>query len=118
MGIVDYIAAFGCILGEVLQHASEAQRYFWKHSNPGKLYTGGLFVRARFINHTGHILRDMSAFLFAPTNLFFWLLQLLFPFQRLPKVTDEAIIHLRQKYGKDYKDYEKKVPWLLIPGIY
>lgn len=117
-GIVDYVAAFGCILGGALQHVSEAQRYFWKHSNPGKLYTGGLFGRARFINHTGHMLRDISALFFAPANFFFWLVQLPFPFTRLPKVMREGVIHLRKKYGKDYENYEKEVPWLLMPGIY
>ncbi|MEM6889191.1 MAG: DUF1295 domain-containing protein [Pseudomonadota bacterium] len=118
LGLIDYIAAAGCIAGGVLQHGSEAQRYFFKRKNPGKLHTTGFFAWARFINHTGHMLRDVSALLFAPANLFFWLLQLPFPFTRLQVVMKEGIEHMRKKYGKDYEEYEKKVPWLLVPGVY
>ncbi|MEM1367532.1 MAG: hypothetical protein AAGG02_05825 [Cyanobacteria bacterium P01_H01_bin.15] len=118
LDIADYIAAFNCIFCGNLQHGLEAQRYLWKRSNLGKLYSGGLFGRARLINHTGHTLRDASALLFAPANLCFWLLQLPFPFMRLLKVMNEGVIHLRQKYGKDHEDYQRKAPCLLIPGIY
>ncbi|MEM1074982.1 MAG: hypothetical protein AAGI36_11025 [Pseudomonadota bacterium] len=108
---IDDIAA----AGGIVQHGSEAQHYCWKRKNLGKLHTRGFFAWARFINHTGHMLRDVSALLFAPANLFFWLLQLPFPFTRLQIVMKEGVTHMRKKYGKGY---EKKVPSLLVPGVY
>lgn len=106
------------VIAGLRQHGSEARRYFWKWANLGRLYNGGLFRYARFINHTGHLLRDVCALLFGPANLFFWYCNFSFLLTRLQKVMREGVVHLWSQYGDSYVEYERRVPWLLIPRVY
>lgn len=114
----DHVAAGLCVLAGVLQHGSELQRYLFKKSpkNAGKIHTEGLFSLARGINHTGHVLRDFASCLFAPTP--FVLLYLGADYDLLCRVFPETVEHMRSKYGKVYINYEKKVPWKFIPGVW
>jgi hypothetical protein len=78
----------------------------------------GLFGYARFINHTGHVLRDVGAALLARsyTLMAFTALS---SYNLLGPVTQGTIVHLKAKYGAaQYAAYEKKTPALFLPGVY
>jgi len=69
---LDKGAAVLAVAAAVLQQGSELQRYAFRRdpANRGKLFQGGLFSSAQFINHTGHVLGDLAnALLVLPYHL-------------------------------------------------
>mmetsp|Transcript_19433 Transcript_19433/g.44786 ORF Transcript_19433/g.44786 Transcript_19433/m.44786 type:complete len:240 (-) Transcript_19433:20-739(-) len=116
---VDYLGAGIAIFAGVLQHGAEAQRWLFKRNpaNRGKLHTVGLFGQAQFINHTGHVLRDISDALLGRS-----LVMLVFAGMvgnlLVSKVVPETQTHMRNKYGDKYAVYIKQTPSLYIPGVW
>lgn len=115
----DYLAATFMVVAGILQHGAELQRWVFKSDpkNQGRLHTTGLFGYARFINHTGHILRDLSHLCMAP-NLFCASIYLMADFDLACKIMPETVQHMKAKYGEQYEKYSKQTPWLLIPGVH
>lgn len=103
-----------------LQCVSETQRYLFKRkkSYAGKLHTGGLFSVARFINTTGHMLRDVGAVL-CTGNKYLAGLFLLPDYLLMSSIcATETVAYMRLKYKEKYAAYEKKVPALFVPGLW
>lgn len=117
---VDYLGAAMVLVAGVLQHGAELQRYLFKRDphNKGKLHTSGLFAYARFINHTGHTMRDVGAMCLARTWLFSGVSLVGASYQLLVVSMFDTIKHMKKKYGKQYDAYEKQTPYLLVPGVY
>ena len=115
----DYVAASTMVLAGILQHGAELQRWWFKRdpSHKGQLHTSGLFRYARFVNHTGHIMRDLAVPLFVP-NTGFWVFYLFGLYHLWFMITPETIDHMKTKYGSKYEDYAKKTPSLFLPGIF
>jgi hypothetical protein len=108
------------VLGGALQCVSETQRYLFKRdkANAGKLHTGGLFGVARFINTTGHVLRDAGAVICTGNA---WLAGLfVVPDYLLMSsiCATETVAYMRLKYKERYTAYEKKTPALFVPGLW
>ncbi|KAL3903516.1 MAG: hypothetical protein SGILL_010415, partial [Bacillariaceae sp.] len=112
----DILAMGLSILAGVFQHGSELQRLIFKTdpANKGKLHTTGLFGKARFINHTGHILQDLAmaiavrswgVFVFASVEIPFLYFQ----------ITPETEAHMRNKYKEKYEKYCQQTPYKFIP---
>lgn len=59
---LDKSAVALAVFAGILQQGSELQRFVFRRdpANRGKLFRGGLFAYAQFINHTGHILGDLA----------------------------------------------------------
>jgi steroid 5-alpha reductase family enzyme len=114
----DFIAILLFIFGSVLNTRSEILRNNWKKQpeNKGEIYTGGLFKYSRHINYFGDLLW-VSAYAILTRNIYAVcipiLLFCLFAFYNAPKLDN----HLKNKYGKTYEEYAKRVK-MLIPFIY
>ena len=63
---VDLVCVAIAIGGAVLSTVAEWQRSTYLAANPGKLFTGGLFVHARHINYTGEVLLFMGWAMLTP----------------------------------------------------
>ena len=108
------------VLGGALQCVSEAQRYLFKRkkANAGKLHMCGLFGIARFINTTGHVLRDVGVVILTANT---WLAgAFAVPDFLLMKsiCATETVAYMRLKYKEKYASYEKKTPALFVPGLW
>jgi steroid 5-alpha reductase family enzyme len=119
MSILDKAAVAGLIVGAILQHFSEFQRYLFKRepANLGKVHTGGLFSYARFINHTGHWLADFCQAILC-RSAFYLIFPFAFTVKQLLDVTPDTEDHMAKKYGAQWTNYVKKTPYKFIPGIY
>lgn len=115
----DYIAAALHIVGGYLQQGSELQRWMFKKDpkNKGLLHTSGLFSLARGINHTGNVMRESGQILISP-NIPMVIFILSGAYFHVMKIVPETEKHMRKKYGEKYEDYEKKTPYMFIPGLY
>lgn len=117
--IRDYIAAALHIVGGFLQQGSELQRWMFKKDpkNKGLLHTSGMFSLARGINHTGNLMRELGQILISP-NIPMVVFILSTACFHAMKIVPETEQHMRKKYGEKYEDYEKKTPYMFIPGLY
>lgn len=115
---LDYFAIAIFVIGCVLNSGSEILRAKWKKrpENKGKIYTRGFFKYSRHINYFGDMLWVIAYALITrnawsvtiPIFLFSF-----FAFYNAPKLDQ----YLKERYGKDYDEYAKKVK-MLIPFIY
>ena len=89
---------------------------FWKKTYKGQLVTIGIFQHIRHPHYTSLLIIGFGLALF-----FYSLAALLIAIIAVPimiwSIVDEEKILIKQ-YGKDYKDYMKKVPWRIIPKIF
>lgn len=116
---VDGVGAMLCLSAALLQHGAEAQRFSFKRDlrHKGKLHTTGLFGWAQFINHTGHIMRDLGAALLARSMLLL-VIAVLSAVNLVGIVTPKTVAHLKMKYGAQHAAYAKKNPYLFLPWLY
>jgi protein-S-isoprenylcysteine O-methyltransferase Ste14 len=119
MSILDKAAVAGLILGAILQHFAEFQRYLFKRepANLGKVHTGGLFAYARFINHVGHWLTDLCQVLLC-RSAFYFIIPFAVTVKQLLDVAPYTEDHMAKKYGAQWTNYVKKTPYKFIPGIW
>ena len=104
----------------VLEWAAELQRIAFKHDpkNKGKLCTTGFWGITRHINYTANVLYGfgyglaLGGPLYTPLTAGMYLAN--FITNAIPSIED----YCEQKYGEEWKGYEREVPWKLIPGIY
>lgn len=115
---LDYFAAALFIFGCTLNTRGEILRNRWKKNsaNKGKIYTNGFFKYSRHINYFGDILW-VTAYALITKNWYAVFIPILlfcaFAYYNAPKLDK----YLKNKYGKDYEEYEKKTK-MLIPFIY
>ena len=108
------------VTGVLVETVSEIQRSRFKQDprNKGKPYAGGLFSLARNINYTGFTLWKTGYALVAAGPAY-GLLVAAFHFydfsQRAIPILDD---YCAKRYGDGWQDVRKKVPKVLIPGIY
>ena len=108
------------VAGIAIETLSEIQRSRFKDDqrNKGKPYAGGLFGLARNINYTGFTLWKTGYALVAAGPVFAVVIATmhLYDFsQRAIPVLDE---YCAKRYGQDWQNVRKKVPNVLIPGVY
>ena len=108
------------VTGILTETISEIQRRRFKDDerNKGKPYAGGLFSLARNINYTGFTLWK-AGYAMVAAGPSFGLLNAATQFydfsQRAIPILDA---YCAQRYGAEWEGIKKKVPKVLIPGIY
>ena len=89
---------------------------FWKKTYKGQLVTNGIFRYIRHPHYTSLLIVGFGLAFF-----FFSIFALLIAVLAVPimiwSIIDEEKLLIKQ-YGKEYKDYMKKVPWRIIPKIF
>ena len=89
---------------------------FWEKTYKGQLVTGGIFEYIRHPHYTSLLIIGFGLALF-----FYSLAALLVAVIAIPimiwSILDEEKLLLKQ-YGKEYKEYMKKVPWRIIPKFF
>jgi len=106
------------IIGGFCLHRSSHQVHKQAHEEPEKteeLVTIGIYSKIRHPGYLGLILVYLG-FPFASTSLLVFIPALIFayPLYIQAKKEEEFLI---KKFGKEYQDYMKKVPWKFIPKI-
>ncbi|KAI9000137.1 ergosterol biosynthesis ERG4/ERG24 family-domain-containing protein [Hyaloraphidium curvatum] len=94
----------------------------------GKILNTGFWAVSRHVNFFGEILQSMA--LSVPCSLYasyvgaglFWqALPWLYPLYYIalfvPREIEDGRV-CRQKYGKAWEEYEKQVPWRIVPGLW
>jgi protein-S-isoprenylcysteine O-methyltransferase Ste14 len=115
-----YIAVTLYATGILTELISELQRKSFKDNpkNDGKPYAGGLFGLARNINYFGYTIWR-SAFALAGGG-FIWAgltcaaLSCDFCFRAIPVLNDWCT----KRYGEQWQQVKKKVPYVFCPGVY
>ena len=89
---------------------------FWHKTFKGQLVTGGIFQYIRHPHYTSLIIVGFGLAFF-----FFSLAALLISIIAIPimiwSIIDEEKLLVKQ-YGKEYREYMKKVPWRIIPRVF
>ena len=89
---------------------------FWHKTYKGQLVTDGIFKYLRHPHYTSLIIVGFGLAFF-----FHSLAALLIAFVAIPimiiSIFDEEKLLVKQ-YGKEYKEYMKKVRWRMIPGLF
>ena len=89
---------------------------FWNKTYQGQLVTDGVFQYIRHPHYTSLLVIGFGLALF-----FYSLAALLIAIIAIPimiwSIIDEEKLLIKQ-YGKEYKEYMKKVPWRIIPKIF
>lgn len=105
--------------GILIETISEIQRKVFKDDskNAGKVYSGGLFSYARHINYFGYTIWRASLgaatgglALGALFTAWFWTL---FMTNSIPELNE----YCAKKYGVQWEDVKKKVPYAFCPGV-
>lgn len=89
---------------------------FWKRNYRGDLLTSGPYARVRHPFYTGFLALAIGLAILFPILETVMLAVLsvggiLFYIRR----EEEFLL---ERYGKDYRDYMRRVPWRLVPNIY
>lgn len=114
------IGAVFYTVGIFTEAISETQRAAFKADpkNKGKAHTTGLFGLARHINYGGYSLWRggymMAASGFVGGAIAGTFLALDFSLRAIPVLTE----YCQKRYGAQWQEYEKKVPYKLFPYIY
>ena len=109
---VDLVCVAIAIGGAVLSTVAEWQRSTYLAANPGKLFTGGLFVHARHINYTGEVLLFMGWAMLTRSR-FALLVPFFFYATFASLYAPDLDLHLSQKYPSEFKRYEAVTPSLV-----
>jgi len=90
--------------------------WFWERTYKGQLVTSGVFRYIRHPHYTSLLIIGFGLALF-----FYSLSALAVAFIAVPimiiSIFDEEK-HLIRQYGDAYKEYQKQVPYRMIPGIF
>ncbi|KIX99192.1 uncharacterized protein Z520_04768 [Fonsecaea multimorphosa CBS 102226] len=115
-----YVGTALYVSGLLSETVSEVQRHYFKSDpkNQGKIYTGGLFSIARHVSYTGYSMWRAGYALAAGGPL--WGVAIggwfLWDFgARAVPVLDE---YMTKKYGEQWVQVKREVPYALIPGIW
>lgn len=94
----------------------------------GKILNSGFWAVSRHVNFFGEIVQSLAlsvpctlyaSYLGAPIGwqLLPWLYPLYYVALFIPREIEDGKI-CRAKYGKAWLDYEKQVPWRIVPGLW
>ena len=89
---------------------------YWKGSYKGKLLTDGPFARVRHPLYSGFLALVYGALLLAPVVDTIMLAGISTSVVYVYVRKEEE--HLLKEHGRAYREYMKRVPWKLIPGVY
>lgn len=106
--------------GILIETISEVQRKQFKddRKNDGKLYTGGLFGYARSINYFGYMLWR-AAFATAGGGLILGgIVAAWHTFDFCGRAIPTMDDYCSKKYGAQWTEAKKKVPYAFFPGVY
>lgn len=89
---------------------------YWKRNYRGELLTGGPYARVRHPFYTGFLSLAIGLAILLPvwetvTLAIFSVGGIVFYIQR----EEEFLI---QRYGREYREYMRRVPWKIIPRVY
>ncbi|CAM2718889.1 unnamed protein product [Rotaria socialis] len=120
LGTLQYVGISMFTVGIFTELISEIQRKQFKDKpeNKGKVFTGGLFSLARHINYGGYTLWRTGI---ALTSGNYWLAALQFTWHMLDftkRAVPELGDYCRNRYGEDWKKYERDVPNILFPYVW
>lgn len=107
-------------IGLPIQFASDQSKHNFKENpkNQGKVIQQGLWSIVRAPNYTGFILWRTAQ----SVATLGWVLGLGFGYVNLQAYRDNSIPsidqHMSRKYGKQFEEYKRQVPYKLIPGVY
>lgn len=114
IGFTIFVASAGVeLLAELQRIAFKA-----KKENQGKVCTTGFWAITRHINYTANVLFGfgyglaLGGPLYSIATAGMYLSN--FIFNAMPSIEK----YCREKYGEQWEQYERKVQWQLIPGIY
>src|ERR1700728_4920700 len=115
-----YIGAALYTIGILVETHSEIQREYFKNrpENKGRLFASGLFSLARHINYGGYVLWRAGMALAAGGPVWGSLTFAFFTWDFSTRAVPVLEEYCREKYGEQYKRFEKEVPYRLFPGIY
>jgi len=115
-----YIGTALYISGILTETISEIQRSIFKNDpkSDGKVYTGGLFLIVRHVSYTGYSMWRAGYAMAAGGPIWGifvggWFLRD-FSMRAIP-LLDE---YMAKKYGEQWSEVKKKVPYALVPGIW
>jgi len=120
-------------VGSILTRGANLQKYYFKR-NPNTVFLGikpvvignekrkilasGFWGLARHINYLGEILQGVGlALTVGSMSILPWLYPLFYVMILLPRERDDDL-RCSHKYGDLWKEYVKKVPYRILPGIY
>ena len=110
------IFGFVLVVGGVWLHRSSHSVHKQVHQEVEKiekLVTIGIYSKIRHPGYLGLILVYIGVpFVWGPVSLFIPAFLFSYPLYTGAKKEEEL---LRDKFGKEYEDYMKKVPWMFIP---
>ncbi|EGP85043.1 uncharacterized protein MYCGRDRAFT_74856 [Zymoseptoria tritici IPO323] len=108
------------VTGMAIEVVSEQQRYLWKkrRENKGKVYGGGLFSLARHVNYFGFGLWRVGYALAAGGWLWSAITGALVAYQFGKNIVPVHEHYLQEKYGEQYKHYERATPCKVVPFLY
>ncbi|RLF41218.1 MAG: isoprenylcysteine carboxylmethyltransferase family protein [Thermoplasmata archaeon] len=90
--------------------------YFWYKTYRGQLVTTGIFRYIRHPHYTSILIIGFGLALF-----FYSLLALILAIVAIPimiwSILDEEK-YLIKEYGDEYREFMKKTPWRMIPGVF
>ncbi|MDP6957203.1 MAG: DUF1295 domain-containing protein [Planctomycetota bacterium] len=118
LGWLDGVGVALFLAGSGITTGSEFQRMVWKRNpeHKGKCYKEGLFRHSVHINYFGEVVSYSGwAILTATwwTGILPLFMLVMFVFYHIPHLDT----HLRERYGKDFEEYEKRTK-KLIPFVY
>jgi protein-S-isoprenylcysteine O-methyltransferase Ste14 len=120
LGTLQYIGISMFSVGILTELISELQRKKFKDNaaNKGKVYSGGLFSLARHINYGGYTLWRTGLAL-TSGNYWWAAFQLvLHMYYFTKKVVPELTHYCSNRYGDDWKKFERDVPNILFPYVW
>jgi len=90
--------------------------FLWRRRYKGQFINQGVYRYVRYPHYLPIIMVVFSFFLIHPEliNLILVLLSFIFIHLSIKKEESQMI----ERYGDEYKEYIKKVPWRLIPRVY
>jgi len=130
--LIIYVVIF--FIGWILSRGANLQKFFFK-KNPGDkflwispetisdgkkvLLVNGFWGLSRHINYLGEILMASGIILCTgyPASIWPWLYPLYYILLLFTRERDDNR-RCRKKYGELWNNYEKRVPWRIIPYIY
>jgi protein-S-isoprenylcysteine O-methyltransferase Ste14 len=89
---------------------------FWQKTYQGQLVTDGIFEKIRHPHYTSILLIGLGLAFFFNSITALLISVIAIPIMIL-SIFDEEKILIKQ-YGEKYKNFMKKTPWRIIPGIF
>jgi len=114
------LGTLGFIVGLAAEAVSETQRKLFKDDpkNTGKAYTGGLFGLARHINYGGYTIWRASYALASGGWIWGTFVGAFFASDFATRAVPVLDEYCSKRYGVQWTEFKKKVPYALIPGVY